>query len=256
MLCRSAQAFIRRVEQNLKQRSLYEGTVSGSSHATANSRRSYSSSLETFFERSRIVTSHQIRWSQSSIRSISGTCVVHNTPTETNIQKEEGTNEPEASNDVAYDPIEMPEYKKNPDIEVTDRVEGVFKDVLNLKNYSDVTIIGHILMNKLGVSNDEMMATIEAQISGNAGGGGESTDVADEPVVEEKTLFDLRLTGFEAKSKIKVIKEIRAMAQLGLKEAKELVDNAPKYIMKSIKKEEAEELKAKLEAIGASIEIA
>ena len=65
----------------------------------------------------------------------------------------------------------------------------------------------------------------------------------------------LRLEAFDAKSKIKVIKEVRAITGLGLKEAKELVEGAPKVIQKGIKKEEAEKLKAVLEAVGATVEI-
>lgn len=79
--------------------------------------------------------------------------------------------------------------------------------------------------------------------------------VVEEEVVEEKTAFDLKMTAFDDKSKIKVIKEIRAITGLGLKEAKELVEGVPKVIKKDIKMEEAEELKAKLEAVGATIEI-
>lgn len=85
------------------------------------------------------------------------------------------------------------------------------------------------------------------------GDGGEG--VAEEVVVVEKTAFDLRLTGFDAKSKIKVIKEVRAMTGLGLKEAKEMVEGAPKVIRTDIKMEEAEVLKAKLEAVGGTVEI-
>jgi len=85
------------------------------------------------------------------------------------------------------------------------------------------------------------------------GAGGEGA--AEEEVVEEKTAFDLKLTGFDAKSKIKVIKEVRAMTGLGLKEAKEMVEGAPKTIRTEIKMDEAEELKAKLEAVGATVEI-
>ena len=55
---------------------------------------------------------------------------------------------------------------------------------------------------------------------------------------------------------IKVIKEIRAITSLGLKEAKELVEGVPSVVKKDIKKEEAEELKAKLEELGATVEIA
>ena len=59
----------------------------------------------------------------------------------------------------------------------------------------------------------------------------------------------------DAKAKIKVIKEIRAIAGLGLKEAKELVESAPKIVQKELKQDKADELKAQLEAVGAEIEI-
>ena len=72
---------------------------------------------------------------------------------------------------------------------------------------------------------------------------------------EAKTSFDIKLVEFDASAKIKVIKEVRALAGLGLKEAKEMVEGAPKVIHKGVKKEEAEEIKAKLEALGATIEI-
>jgi len=85
----------------------------------------------------------------------------------------------------------------------------------------------------------------------------QASDVSEEggTVVDEKTAFDLKLEGFDAKSKIKVIKEVRAIAGLGLKDAKEMVESAPTTIMKDLKKDKAEELKKKLEEIGASIEI-
>ena len=73
--------------------------------------------------------------------------------------------------------------------------------------------------------------------------------------VEEKTAFDVRLTGFDAKSKIKVIKEVRSIAGLGLKEAKEMVEGAPNTILKDVKQEQADEIKAKLEELGATVEI-
>jgi large subunit ribosomal protein L7/L12 len=84
---------------------------------------------------------------------------------------------------------------------------------------------------------------------------GVASVAVEEEVVEEKTVFDLKMTAFDDKSKIKVIKEIRAITGLGLKEAKEMVEGVPKVIRKDIKKEEAEELKVKLEAVGATIEI-
>lgn len=87
------------------------------------------------------------------------------------------------------------------------------------------------------------------------GGGGPAAEAAQAPVEEKKSTVDLKLAGFDAKAKIKVIKEVRAIAGLGLKEAKELVESAPKVIQKDIKPEDAEELKKKLEEVGATIEI-
>jgi len=72
--------------------------------------------------------------------------------------------------------------------------------------------------------------------------------------VEEKTEFTVMLTEIGA-NKINVIKEVRAITTLGLKEAKDLVEGAPKAVKEDIPKEEAEELKKKLEAAGAKAEI-
>nr|WP_321456638.1 50S ribosomal protein L7/L12 [uncultured Cohaesibacter sp.] len=71
---------------------------------------------------------------------------------------------------------------------------------------------------------------------------------------EEKTEFDVVLTAAGDK-KINVIKEVRGITGLGLKEAKELVEGAPKPVKEGVDKAEAEELKAKLEAAGASVEL-
>jgi len=77
---------------------------------------------------------------------------------------------------------------------------------------------------------------------------------ASEETVEEKTEFDVILTSFGEK-KINVIKEVRSITGLGLKEAKEAVEAAPKAIKEGVSKEEAEEVKKKLEEAGASAEI-
>jgi large subunit ribosomal protein L7/L12 len=71
---------------------------------------------------------------------------------------------------------------------------------------------------------------------------------------EEKTEFDVILTGFGDK-KIQVIKVVRALTGLGLKEAKELVEGVPKPVKEGVSKEEAEEAKSKLEEAGATVEI-
>ena len=78
--------------------------------------------------------------------------------------------------------------------------------------------------------------------------------VAEEEKKEEKTLFDVVMKGFGS-NKIQVIKEVRAMTDLGLKEAKELVESLPKAIKEKVSKEEAEEVKVKMEAVGAEVEV-
>ena len=81
--------------------------------------------------------------------------------------------------------------------------------------------------------------------------GGPAAPVAE---VEEKTEFDVILTDAGAQ-KINVIKEVRAITGLGLKEAKDLVEAAPKAIKEAVSKSEAEEIKKKVEAAGAKVEI-
>jgi len=77
---------------------------------------------------------------------------------------------------------------------------------------------------------------------------------ADAAPVEEKTEFDVILAEFGSE-KIKVIKEVRAITGLGLKEAKALVESAPAPLKEATSKEDADEIKGKLEAVGATVEI-
>jgi large subunit ribosomal protein L7/L12 len=77
---------------------------------------------------------------------------------------------------------------------------------------------------------------------------------ADAAPAEEKTDFDVILAGI-GDQKIKVIKEVRAITSLGLKEAKELVESAPQPIKEGVSKEEAQEIKEKIEAVGGSVEV-
>ena len=98
--------------------------------------------------------------------------------------------------------------------------------------------------DRLGVSAAAPVAVAAAPAAGAAA-----------PAAEEKTEFDVILAGFDAAKKIGVIKEIRGITGLGLKEAKALVEGAPKAIKEGIAKDEAEKLKAALEAAGAKVEV-
>ena len=80
------------------------------------------------------------------------------------------------------------------------------------------------------------------------------TGGAEAPVVEEQDEFDVILSAVGEK-KIQVIKEVRSLTSLGLKEAKDLVDSAPKAVLEKASKEDAEKAKAQLEAAGATVEL-
>lgn len=82
----------------------------------------------------------------------------------------------------------------------------------------------------------------------------QASSTPEEATEEEQTEFNLVLTGFGEK-KIQVIKVVRALTGLGLKEAKDLVDGVPKPVKEGISKKEADEIKVQLEEVGASVEI-
>ncbi len=97
------------------------------------------------------------------------------------------------------------------------------------------------LEEEFGVSAAAPVAAVAAPVAGAAA-----------PAAEEKTEFDVVLAS-AGNEKIKVIKVVREITGLGLKEAKDLVDNAPKPVKEGVSKEEAEEIKKKLEEVGESV---
>jgi len=107
--------------------------------------------------------------------------------------------------------------------------------------------LGDYLKDEYGI---EPAAGGAVMVAGPAAAGGPAAEEA-----EEKTSFNVVLKEFGDK-KIQVIKEVRAMTALGLKEAKDLVDNVPKLVKEGLSKEEAEAAKQKLEAVGAVVELA
>jgi large subunit ribosomal protein L7/L12 len=115
--------------------------------------------------------------------------------------------------------------------QLTEHISGM--TVLDLAN------LVKELEEKFGVS------AAPVAVAGGAAAGG---------AVEEKTEFDVVLTECGAK-KINVIKEVRGITGLGLKEAKDIVESAPKTLKEAVSKDEAEEIKKKLEAAGAKVEL-
>ena len=104
-------------------------------------------------------------------------------------------------------------------------------------------------LNELVKALEEEFGVSAAAMAAPAAGG------AAAPAAEEKTEFDLVLTGFDASSKIKVIKVVREITALGLAEAKATVEGAPKTLKEALPKEEAEELKKKIEEAGGKVEL-
>ncbi|MHB8792621.1 MAG: 50S ribosomal protein L7/L12 [Thermoleophilia bacterium] len=122
-------------------------------------------------------------------------------------------------------------------------VETLIEEIKKL-SVTELAELVKALEEEFGVSAAAPMA----MMAGPAAGGGEAA------AAEEQSEFDVILTVVGDK-KIQVIKEVRAVTGLGLKEAKEVVDGAPKPIKEKVAKEEADDIKAKLEAVGATIEI-
>jgi large subunit ribosomal protein L7/L12 len=126
----------------------------------------------------------------------------------------------------------------------SDDLLGAFKDMTLL----ELSEFVKQFEETFGVSAAAPVAVAAPGAAATAGGA-----VAAEEV-EEKTEFDVVLTAAGDK-KIQVIKEVRALTSLGLKEAKDLVDGAPKPVLENVPKEQADKAKAQLEAAGASVEL-
>src|SRR5262252_5623820 len=117
-------------------------------------------------------------------------------------------------------------------------------DDLSALTVLEAAELAKLLEEKWGVS-----AAAAVAVAGPAAGGGAAA-----PAAEEQTEFDVILTGDGGK-KINVIKEVRAITNLGLGEAKALVESAPKAIKEGVSKAEAEEIKKKIEEAGGTVEV-
>lgn len=124
---------------------------------------------------------------------------------------------------------------------MSDSIEQVV-EIVEKMTLLEVADLVKALEEKFGVS---AAAPVAVAAAGPADGGG---------AAEEKTEFDAVLTA-AGDQKIKVIKEVRAITALGLKEAKALVESAPTPIKEAVSKDEAAEIKEKIEAVGGSVEV-
>jgi len=165
--------------------------------------------------------------------------------TEEKKTKEESSQKEEKKEETSKEEKTSAKISSNKKKEV--KVPGKFKDlVAQIEKLSvlDLAELVKVLEDKFGVS--AMPIASAAPASGGAAPAGEAS--------EEKSSFDIELKG-AGDQKISVIKIVKEITGQGLKEAKDLVDSAPKVIKQGLKKEEAEELKKKLEEAGASVEL-
>ncbi|MBK9388501.1 MAG: 50S ribosomal protein L7/L12 [Planctomycetes bacterium] len=130
-------------------------------------------------------------------------------------------------------------------VELTPELEAIFKQIDSLQLGQAAKLV-KAMEARWGVS------AAAAAVAMPAGGGGAAA-----PAAEEKTAFDVILEGVpDSTKKVAVIKEVRAITGLGLKEAKDLVEGAPKPVKEGVTKDEAAELKKKLEDAGGKVKVA
>lgn len=155
--------------------------------------------------------------------------------------------------------VEEQQDKKEEKVELSKEAKKLLDSVIKLSAEDKRQLGLEIIKNLTVMELSEWVKTLEtefgvsaapvavgvAAVGGAAGGA---------PAEEEQTEFQVVLASIGDK-KIQVIKEVRALTSLGLKEAKDLVDNAPKPVKDGVSKEEAEQIKQKLEAQGAKVEI-
>ena len=127
--------------------------------------------------------------------------------------------------------------------ELAPKLEGIYKEVTGL-TVLELAELVKAMESRLGISAAAPVAV--------AAGGGAAAAAAP---AEEKTSFDVILKEIDPAKKIGVIKEVRAVTNLGLAEAKTLVESAPKTIKEAVPKAEAEDLKKKIEAAGGKVEL-
>ena len=125
---------------------------------------------------------------------------------------------------------------------MSEKVTQLIEDVKGL-TVLELSELVKALEEEFGVSAAAPVAVAAAPAAGGAA-----------PAAEEKTEFDVVLAA-AGDQKIKVIKVVRELTGLGLKEAKDLVDEAPKPLKEGVTKEEADEIKAKIEEVGGSVEV-
>ncbi|CAI0387255.1 unnamed protein product [Linum tenue] len=145
-----------------------------------------------------------------------------------------------------YDPatFDPTEHRSPP----TERVFRLVDEIASL-TLAEVAELGSIIMKRKGMKESPTVGVIKGGTAAGLAGMG----TAKEEKKPEKTVFELKLESYEAASKIKIIKEVRSFTDLGLKEAKDLVEKTPAVLKAGVSKEDAEKIIEKMKAIGAKV---
>lgn len=136
----------------------------------------------------------------------------------------------------------------------SEKVTGIVDELTGL-SLLEVMDLTEELRRKLDINEMPIMAVMMPGMGfgGAVKGAGKGGAGKGEEKKEEKLVFDVKLDGFDAAAKIKVIKEVRGFTDLGLKEAKDLVEKAPTLLKKGVTKDEAEKIISKMKEIGAKV---
>lgn len=149
-----------------------------------------------------------------------------------------------------YDPatFDPTEHRSPP----TERVFRLVDEMSGL-TLVEAAELGTIIMRKRGMTEPPTVGVMKPGAAGLGGMAMKAPSAAKEEKKPEKTVFELKLESYEAASKIKVIKEVRSFTDLGLKEAKDLVEKTPSVLKKGVSKEEGEQIIEKMKALGAKV---
>ncbi|PHU03507.1 hypothetical protein BC332_28758 [Capsicum chinense] len=148
-------------------------------------------------------------------------------------------------NPATFDPTE---HRSPP----SERVWGLVDEVSGL-TLVEVAELSSIIMKRLGMTERPMVGVMKPGAAGLAAAMKGPEAATQEEKKPEKTVFELKLESYESAQKIKIIKEVRSFTDLGLKEAKHLVEKTPAVFKMGVSKEEAEQIIDKMKTVGAKV---
>lgn len=137
---------------------------------------------------------------------------------------------------------------------VDPKISKIVDDISKLTLLETASLVTE-LKQKLNIADISFPAAAAAPAGAAAGAAAPAAEEAEEAKPEEKTVFSIKLESFDAKTKAKIIKEIKGLLGLSLVEAKKFVEAAPKILKENVAKEDADKIKTTLEGLGAKVSL-